>query len=797
MGSVFPDWSGTWESQWRGGGAVLFLEQEGDTVTGSYPLLDGELEGTVSGRVLEGVWWEASGRQGGFVFAKSEDGSSFSGRFDSGEWWTGNRISHTLKPDALEKNFSSPREVMRTFLVAAGSHMEGDIAPLALAVASLSQNEETEFEPTPSDLIRIARYLYMTLDLLTFRVWDLPGDEIPETRSPVSFHLSQQGTDESFEITFVHTPEGWRILAQPLEELKEVREQLLQARRDRGLVSPEHKPLSSPRETLRTFLTKYIHDDDASRARLIETMDLSHLGTEPRAQEALLLAEYLKRVIDRVGFVIFQEIPDDPWQQHPYVHFSHPLGTIALSATEFTETGAPIWQFNRETMESIRQLFLAVEDLPTAGFVVPPAVRPWTYFWMRQELRARAPALLWNAGPLEIWQWLAILLSILVCWFAAWVTSRLFLLFASKVKSLSALLENKAACNVFIRPLRLAWTGFFFYAVLGNLGLPERLSVLLSRLSLSTGIIAMVWMIIKILHLASDMNSKNLESPEHNHRGVLLSLTLGVIRVTLMLAGIVWLADIWAVPYSSMLTGLGIGGIAVALATQSTLQNVIAGFTLFADRPLSVGDFCRYGNNLGSVERIGLRSVRIRTLERSVVSIPTAAFAEMQLENLAVRDRFLLRATLNLRYETTADQLRFLLAEIRKMLVGHPKILPDPARVRFDRFGDFSLDVEIFAYVSAVDWNEYLAVREDVHLRLMHLVEKAGSGFAFPSQTTYLARDDGLDEKQAEEARRQVDRWRKTNKLPSPDYSHEDLENFEDQLDFPPEGSVLRPPPED
>ncbi len=786
------EWSGTWESKWRNGAAVLYLHQEGESLTGQYPLLEGKIEGTVEGRQARGTWRQRDDKAGGFIFTLSEDGRSFTGRFDTGEWWTGRLVSRQNAPRSTPVDFSSPREVLRTFLIAGGASVDGEISQLRAAAGCLHL---TDSDVQALDPVEWVRLMYQLLDKTTLRLWDVPGSDQPAALAEevVEIPFMQAGTGESVLLRFIQTPEGWRLVPLQETDLREALDRLQLARRERGEVQTGDRPFASARDTLRTFLQTVGSDFPQHQQMLIRTMDLSFLGHSPRPQEAALLAEYLKRVIDRVGFVVFQEIPDDPYQEASYLHFRHPVGDVMLARTGETEAGTPQWQFTAETMQSIRELYLAVEDMPTAGFVEPPPLRPWTYFWMRQQLRAHAPWLLWRTGQVELWQWAALLLSGVVCWLASMLISRVLLLLGRRSETLGELLEDKGAGRGFVRRLRLVWTGFFLYVVLGALGLPERLSVMLGRMSLSLGTAALMWVVIHVLNLAGRLNIKNLENPERNHQGVLISLTLGVIRTLAILAGLLWLADIWAVPYSSMLAGLGIGGIAVALATQNTLQNVIAGFTLFADRPLSVGDFCKYDNNLGTVERIGLRSVRIRSLERSVVSIPTAVFADMQLENLAVRDRFLLRFSLGLRYETTGDQLRFVLAEIRKMLVGHPKILGDPARVRFDGFGNYSLNVDIFSYVSAVDWNEYLAVKEDISFRLMQIVEAAGTGFAFPSQTTYLTRDSGLDTEKSESAEREVGRWRTLKKLPAPDFSEEDLEQMEDRLDYPPADSVLRP----
>jgi MscS family membrane protein len=195
---------------------------------------------------------------------------------------------------------------------------------------------------------------------------------------------------------------------------------------------------------------------------------------------------------------------------------------------------------------------------------------------------------------------------------------------------------------------------------------------------------------------------------------------------------------------TGLLAGLGVGGLAVALAAQKTIENLFGGVSLVADRPIQVGEICRFGDRVGTIEAIGLRSTRIRTLDRTVVTIPNAEFSALQLENYSARDRIWLKLTLGLRYETSPAQLRQVLDALRKLLRDHPRVDPDPARVRFIDFGAYSLDLELFAYVQTSDFNEYLAIREEILLSIMDAVEACGTGFAFPSQTIYGARDGGL-----------------------------------------------------
>jgi MscS family membrane protein len=147
---------------------------------------------------------------------------------------------------------------------------------------------------------------------------------------------------------------------------------------------------------------------------------------------------------------------------------------------------------------------------------------------------------------------------------------------------------------------------------------------------------------------------------------------------------------------------------------------------------------------------------------------------------------------LGLRYETTPEQLRWVLVRLRSLLLAHPMVDEDPAQVRFKGFGASSLDLEIFAYVRTRDWGEFLAVREDVLLRAMDIVAAAGSGFAFPSQTLYVARDGGVDAGRGAEVAAEVARWREKDNLPFPDFDPGERGEIMNTLPWPPDGSALR-----
>jgi MscS family membrane protein len=242
------------------------------------------------------------------------------------------------------------------------------------------------------------------------------------------------------------------------------------------------------------------------------------------------------------------------------------------------------------------------------------------------------------------------------------------------------------------------------------------------------------------------------------------------------------------VPLAAVIASLGVGGVAFALAARPTLENLIAGVTLYLDKPVRIGEFCQFEDVLGTVERIGLRSTRIRRWGGNLVSIPNARFAEYQLDNYNDARYLWIRQRLRLRYETSPEQLSYVLAKIREVLFAHPNVVSP--RVRLIGFGDDALTVEILCYSDTGVWAQWHAIREDVLLRIIEIIEASGTRLALPSKTTYVARDVGLDQERRRAAEQQVREWTEAGELPFPDMSEEQREALAGTLHFPPEGSV-------
>jgi len=167
--------------------------------------------------------------------------------------------------------------------------------------------------------------------------------------------------------------------------------------------------------------------------------------------------------------------------------------------------------------------------------------------------------------------------------------------------------------------------------------------------------------------------------------------------------------------------------------------------SVISDEPIRVGDVCRFVDKVGTVEDIGLRSTRVRTLDRTILSIPNGQLSLMTLENLTLRDKFLFNQNIGLRYETTPDQMRSVLSGIRDVVLTHPQVDIEGARVRLVKFADSAFTIEIFTYFFVNDFNAFLETQEELLMNILDIIVASGSGLAYPSQTIYVTRDKAHD----------------------------------------------------
>jgi MscS family membrane protein len=434
----------------------------------------------------------------------------------------------------------------------------------------------------------------------------------------------------------------------------------------------------------------------------------------------------------------------------------------------------PIWLVSAETLRLVPALY---EDTGLS--------------WIERLLPAT-----WRDVHLlgiPLWHWIVLLLALPLVWALAWLLHRMILKLL--LRPLLRRLSGQAADAELTRvaaPLGLL-TGATVLAIwVSGTVLPLLTRVFSMRVAIAIAIVGLAWLLYRLVEIVADRADIHLRLTNQIGRLAALQLARRLAKVVVLVTAAFALLYLAGLNLTAALAGLGIGGIALALAAQKTLENFFGGLMIISDQPVRVGDFCRIGDVQGVVEDIGLRSTRLRTIDRTMVSIPNGQTAAVNVENFGVRDKIGFRPTIGLRLETTPEQLRHVLAEIRQMLYAHPLVETNSARIRLVRFGSSSLDLEIFSYVMTIDYTTFLEVQEDVLLRMLDIIEASGTALAFPSSTTYLARDHGLDREKAQAAMATVKRWRETRDLPFPNCRPEQIATIDNSLEYPPADSALR-----
>ncbi len=534
-----------------------------------------------------------------------------------------------------------------------------------------------------------------------------------------------------------------------------------------------------PRSAMRGFLVA-CREGDYERAA--EYLDLRRLDAKERERRAVL-ARHLKFVLDQELWIEIERLSEQP-EGHSgdgLASYRDRVGTIQTEGGPVAVLlqrvprgdGVSIWKISSATVARIPALYDEFGYGPLDA---------WLPTWMLEA----------NLFEIAFWQWLGLMTLVVFAFLISWIAANGLLALGRPLVARSQTDFDDRLFAAVLGPLRLVVGVLAFHLGTLPLGLAVPAQRVVSGMATALAFLALTWLVFRVIDIFANVFEKRFEDRGMGSASRFAPLGRKVLKAALgVLAFLVAIDSFTPFDVTALIAGLGVGGIAVALAAQKSLENVFGYLMIIADRPLAEGDFCRFGDQVGTVEEFGLRSTKVRTLDRTVVTIPNAEFSAMKLENFAKRDRIRFHTVLGLRYETTPDQLRHVLVEIRRLLLSHAMVYPDPARVRFVGFGAYSLDVEITSYVCTSDWAEFLAVREDLLLRLMDIVASSGSGFAFPSQTTYLAHDDGLDAERVLTAQEQVRAWRERGELPLPDFAEESKIALDDTVRYPPAGSAV------
>ncbi|HEY6880622.1 MAG TPA: mechanosensitive ion channel family protein [Polyangiales bacterium] len=377
--------------------------------------------------------------------------------------------------------------------------------------------------------------------------------------------------------------------------------------------------------------------------------------------------------------------------------------------------------------------------------------------WMLEHM----PQRLLRTGPRSLmwWQWLALPMLVILSWPLALVLSSL----STKIMSWFAARSRVSWDDVLVhrlrRPFALWWALAIIYCCLPWLALYAPAEKFVLSLMRTLFLVGFFFALSGVIDVAAETILRSSWAAVRQTSGSLISLGSRVAKVALIAIAVVALLSQLGYPVASILAGLGVGGLAVALAAQKTVENLFGAFSIGADQPFREGDLVKVGDFVGTCELIGLRSTKFRTPERTVISIPNGKLADMQLETFARRDRLRFALTLGLVRTTSAAQLREVISQVDALLKSQPKLFPNSAAVRFEKYGPSSLDLSVEAYLDTRDWGEFANIRQELLLRIMEIVEAAGSALALNAAHVQLIQPSpGLEPHGISTPREHIDR---------------------------------------
>lgn len=725
-------WQGDWRSYWRDGQALMTLEQQGDTVTGRYRPGNGRIEAKVQGSRLRGRWIEPE-REGGFVFALGEDGTSFVGRFDNGEYWNGEALTgNTFMPTPF-RSAETPRATLRTVVVAMNASRDGETAAtliweplLSYAGEATDQRERGRRSDILADLIARS----------TFRIANAPEQGVD---GEARFEIGAAGVDWHMTLRFIEAGNGaWRIEVPPLEILQRWRERALAAAGHADMASWRKARQDSPRGAMKAFLKGASAWESGGEAMVMGTLDLSQIPSQLRGVEGVVAADYLRQILNRVGYVIWQEIPDNPASASEYLHFEHAAGDVTIAPVDPGEEGGRQWRFSSDTIAALPRIYNAIGDLPSAPGVSP--AEPFSdYFRLRRWVGNLSPALLRRDVVLETWQWAALGLALATSLVLAVLAGALSTwLMRSLVGGTDAPGETRRSANrVFVWPVRIFVLGVGLLVAVRQFGLRADVAAFLG----GGAALALVAAATIFFYALTGVIGARMQARAAKGVGgvdeIVVSLAVGIIKILVLVGGVVAAAEVLALPYEGVIAGLGIGGLALAIAGRDTVSNFIGAAILLADRPFKRGDLIEAAGNMATVESVGLRSTRLRSFDDTELIVPNSRLSEDIVNNWGRRRARRILLSIGLERATPRERLDAFTLRLRDVYLRQPRA-DSTVYLGLKAIGESSIDIELWGHFRVADYEEYVEAQHRLIGDILDLAAEMDVGLAYPTRTLRL-----------------------------------------------------------
>ena len=726
------DWTGSWRSFWRGGQALMTLKQDGPAITGTYEPGEGKIEGTLEGVVITGKWMQA-GAEGDFEFAVAPDGQSFVGRFGNGEYWNGERLDDT-RATAVGFGVDTPRATFGSLMSSANAAAAGD------SVAELSMRRYLAFEDD-SDARergkRVAQFLRL-LDLSTFRIDDAPSEG--EAGRAV-FDVGPAGVDWTFPVAFAETEPGkWGVVVPTLEELQTREWAALEALEVKTFDELAAARRYSPRQAIKDFVTGTTNWSDGGADIALATLDLSEIPEKLQAVDGPIAAEYVRQIINRLGQIVPQEVPDDANRRQPYVVYEHALGAIEIDRVP-QEDGSVLWLFPASSLAAAPGIYEAMQNLPLAEGMTSsePLTRA---FAIRSEIKEISPRLLKRPFLLENWQWIAVLASVLLTVVLSWVATRVLgAATDGLLRMRGAWPETRTAlARAFAWPGRSFAAGGILTLLLREIGLRQDVSAVANGIAAVLLLLGGTFFVYHIVNAIFVWLLRSAAETTSQIDDIAVALGGGLAKVVVIVGGVILSADVLGLPYEGVIAGLGVGGLALGIAAKDAVSNFIGAGILASDRPFKKGDLIEAGGISGVVEHVGLRSTRLRTSDGTVAVVPNAQLSDGQVNNFgrpSKREDRSIELDLGIAHDTPRQAIGAFVDRLSEVFAAQPLAAPG-FEAALVNIGPASIDIALKGEFQTADDTAFVAARHKLLVDILALAEEMGIHFASPGSTVHV-----------------------------------------------------------
>ncbi len=492
----------------------------------------------------------------------------------------------------------------------------------------------------------------------------------------------------------------------------------------------------SARATMRTFLDSAVAaaqtGDESLLDKAAACLDLSEIPAGLRQEVGRDLAIKLKEAIDRIRYVVYTNVPDRT-DGEPWVFHTEPA--IGAEIVIGRNAGGE-WLFTAKTVSRIEDLHRHLEELPKVAGVGGSGLEMSPTLW----LRAQMPPELRHKGFLfEHWQWLGILVLIVLGWIVARLARLILHGPVQKILERRDWVVPRDKVWRLLQPTGFVATAVLWWIGLRLLGLPPDVQVaalLVVKFMVAFGVVRTAFRFIDIV---SWILGAKAEKTQTRFDDLIVPFFDKSAKVVVVAIGIVFIADVLGISPTSLLAGLGIGGLAVALAAQDMVKNLFGSLTVLLDRPFEIGDDVKIGSDIvGTVEQVGFRSTRVRTWENTLITVPNGNLISANVDNLGRRTYWRYRALINLEYQTPPERVHAFCEGLRELVLQHPQTRKEVIHAGLHELGASSLDVLFICHFAVVTGAEHIKARHRLLLDVVTLASRLGVEFAFPTRTLHM-----------------------------------------------------------